>query len=115
VIRDVRATTTFDDELSKLTAVCAMNNQTIVNVKSDGNCMFSALAIQLGLEHNDEASRKVRAEVVSYIRSHPSMVSSVYLIEYVCYLKFCRLKLLITAVLISLFHVCVTRVKNSYC
>lgn len=65
-------------DLSKLKVVCAEKNYTVVNVPSDGNCLFSALAIQLGRHaviELAEAAREVRAEVVSYLRNHHSMVS----------------------------------------
>jgi len=50
-------------------------NKTVVNVASDGNCLFSALALQLqcgdglAVSHYD-----VRQNLVKYLRDHPEVV-----------------------------------------
>lgn len=70
------AVATFFADMSKLEVVCAAKNFKVVNVPSDGNCLFSAIAIQLGHHLVAEAAREIRAEVVSYLRNHQSIVSS---------------------------------------
>ena len=57
-----------------LKVVCAQKNYTVANVPYDGNCLFNALAIQLGRQAEAEAARHVRAEIVSHLRNHHNMV-----------------------------------------
>jgi len=64
----------FFTELKKLEMSCAAADRTVINVPSDGNCMFSAIAIQLGRQPAAAAANEIRAEIVSYIRSHPNIV-----------------------------------------
>lgn len=62
-------------ELQQLKVLLQPQNKTVVNVDSDGNCLFSALALQLQcgdglvISHYD-----VRQNLVKYLRDHPEMV-----------------------------------------
>ena len=72
----------FLADLNKLKGVCAEMSCEVVNVPYDGNCLFSAIAIQLGRHSISELeaappAREVRAELVAYLRDHPDIVSSV--------------------------------------
>jgi len=51
----------------------------VVDVKSNGDCMFSALAHQLNqlLHDNTASAAAVRSEIVDYIRRHPNVASSI--------------------------------------
>ncbi len=45
----------------------------IENVESDGDCLFSSIALQLGRSRAE--ANGVRSEIVQYLRDHPQMVS----------------------------------------
>lgn len=59
-------------DMSKLKDVCKVKNWRVVNVPSDGHCLFSSLAIQLG---RPQATQEIRRELVDYLRTHPNIVS----------------------------------------
>ena len=61
--------------MSNLKAFCVEKKWHVVNVPSDGNCMFSSIAIQLGRHSVAEGAREVRTELVSYLRNHEQIVS----------------------------------------
>lgn len=62
--------------MKRLKGVCAEMNWDVENVASDGDCMFSALALQLG-RTGESAAQCVRSELVGYLRSHRNMVCNV--------------------------------------
>lgn len=50
----------------------------IHHMPADGNCMFSAVAHQLGpriSESSEKTAHQVRLEIVEYLRNHPDIVS----------------------------------------
>jgi len=48
-----------------------------VNVKSDGNCLFAALAMQLNHhDHTERTAATVRSERVDFIHQHPNLASA---------------------------------------
>jgi len=47
----------------------------VTNVPMDGNCMFSALALQLQhSQHSNDPASFIRAELVEHLRSHQDIV-----------------------------------------
>jgi hypothetical protein len=64
---------TITNELESLRIVASKNQLTVVNVPEDGNCMFSALALQLGCT-GPTAAHDVCMELVGYMRSNPKLV-----------------------------------------
>jgi hypothetical protein len=57
-------------DLEKLLAIAKNEKWEVNNVDPDGDCMFSALALQLGRNTDD-----LRLELVEYLRSNNDMVS----------------------------------------
>ena len=60
-------------EIDKLQVLAVQQNRRVVNVDADGNCLFSALALQLESE-SLKSAHDIRMELVEYIRCHPEMV-----------------------------------------
>jgi len=53
----------------------------VVKVKSDGNCLYGSLAMQLNRHDQTERSAAtVRSEIVDFIRQHPNVASAFLLI-----------------------------------
>lgn len=59
-------------DISKLNTVCAQNSFRVVDVPQDGDCMFSALALQL----NRESAIQMHSEMVDFLHCPPNLVSS---------------------------------------
>ena len=57
--------------LERLRAVAARHQLEVQDVTPDGDCLYSALAIQLGRR----SASSVRKELVTHIRNYPGMVS----------------------------------------
>jgi predicted acetyltransferase len=66
------------DDLVKLEKIAVQENWEIVNVASDGNCMFSAISIQLNRSDSSEDAWLVRQELVEYLEKNSSIVSELF-------------------------------------
>jgi len=64
------------EKLRHITANQLHNKCEIQNVPADGNCLFTSLALQLNRSEPDAGAR-VRAEIVTYLESHPEVVSTI--------------------------------------
>lgn len=64
--------------MDRLRALAQNENCKVIDVASDGNCMFSALAHQLKRckANQSESAEEIRAELVTFIKEHPEMVST---------------------------------------
>ena len=67
------------DGMDKLKRLAEHENCAVTDVARDGNCMFSALALQLKRFEPDQigsalSAEDIRAELVAYIREHLEMV-----------------------------------------
>jgi len=76
----------MSDFIAKKTTRQAINNNvssfngfTVVNTAADDSCIFSAIAHQLSLGTGTAptSAHKIRLELVSYVRDHPSTVSQI--------------------------------------
>ena len=63
------------EKLRHITANKLHRKCEIQDVPADGNCLFTSLALQLNRSEPDAGAR-VRAEIVSYLESHPEVVSN---------------------------------------
>ena len=59
---------------NNLLPMVSVNQWTVVDVPGDGNCLFSALALQLGLD-GATAAHDIRMELVEHLRANPRLVS----------------------------------------
>jgi len=82
--------------------VSSFNGFTVINTAADNSCMFAAIAHQLSLGTETAATpaQKIRLELVSYVRDHPSTVSN-----------FARFVIVIRPII---FPICITLLNYIY-
>jgi len=62
-------------DMEQLISVCSAQRRRVTNVPMDGNCLFSALALQLThSQAYDDPASFIRAELVEHLRSHQDIV-----------------------------------------
>ena len=60
--------------MDELKVLAQRENCTVFDVPGDGNCLFSALALQLQRTF-PESAKEVRGELVAYITEHSEMAN----------------------------------------